>query len=289
VALAALLGLTGVAISQLFEARHQRDAARAQTQRAEGFNNVVTSLLSQVGPDGRALQPEELLDRAVLELQARYADDPDFLVDMLIRISGRYLDLSNHNKELSTLVQAEEIARRTGKSSLIYDVQVNTVETELFLGHKPEARKRMEEARRLLPTLRPAPALHNYLRAEAELAKAEGDIPRAIDYLERGRREMEAADNIHGNGYHGLLSVLRLYYWFAGDNLKAYDYAQRMVEINKAHHREETVSGKTARMLVANSTYSLGQVVRSRQLFLEAIPEVEPWDSERSKEWRKMG
>ena len=83
--------------------------------------------------------------------------------------------------------------------------------------------------------------------------------------------------------------MLRLYYWFAGDNLKAYDYAQRMVEINKAHHREETVSGKTARMLVANSTYSLGQVVRSRQLFLEAIPEVEPWDSERSKEWRKMG
>jgi hypothetical protein len=57
-----------VAISQLFEARHRATPPERKTQRAEGFNNVVTSLLSQVGPDGRALQPEELLDRAVLEL-----------------------------------------------------------------------------------------------------------------------------------------------------------------------------------------------------------------------------
>jgi hypothetical protein len=63
---------------------------------------------------------------------------------------------------------------------------------------------------------------------------------------------MEAAGNIHGNSYHGLLSVLRLYYWFCRRQPEGVlRTREQMVEINKTHHREETVSGKTARMLFA--------------------------------------
>jgi serine/threonine-protein kinase len=281
----ALLGLTFVAISQLFEARRQRDAARAQQRLAEGFNNVATSLLSQVGPGGRALTPEELLDRAVTETSARYADDVPFLVDMLIRISGRYMDLSKHEKELATLVQAEDLARRAGDAALLFRVQTNTVETELVLGRKVEARRRIEEARALLPSLRPAPSVHDYLRAEAEVAQADGKVLEAIDYLEKGRRALEESGNTHGNSYAGLLSVLRLHYAVAGNVREAHEYALRMVDNVRAHQREQTVGGTSARATFAVSVYSLGEVEKSRGLFEEAIPELQDWTPGKPTSW----
>jgi serine/threonine-protein kinase len=281
----ALLAVALIAIMQLFEARRQRDQAQAQTQRAEAFNTVITSLLSQVGPDGRALAPEELLDRAVDEMQARYAGDLPFLVDMLIRISGRYLDLRKHEKELATLVKAEEFARQSGDTKLIFRVQVNTVETELALGRKAEARRRIDEARALLPAVEPLPKPHEYLRAEAEVAKAEGDVPRAIEYLEQGRRALEADDDTHGNGYHGMLSMLRLYYSLAGDTRTAHDYAQRMVESNRQHDREQSASGTTANAVLAVSVYSCGEVERARSLFEAAIPEFKRWSPGTPTSW----
>jgi serine/threonine-protein kinase len=284
-AVLALLGLTFVAISQRSEARRQRDEAQAQQRLAESFNNVATSLLSQVGPGGRALTPEELLDRAVAETSARYANDVPFLVDMLIRISGRYMDLFKHEKELATLVQAEELARRAGDPALLFRVQTNTVETELALGRKAEARRRIEEARALLPSLRPPPSVHDYLRAEAEVARVEGKVVEAIDYLEKGRRALEEAGNTHGNSYQGLLSVLRLYHALAGNVREAHAYALRMVDNNRVHQREQTAGGTTARAVLAASVYSLGEVEKSRRLFETALPELDGWSPGKPTSW----
>jgi serine/threonine-protein kinase len=278
----ALLSLTGVTISQLIDARRQRDEARAQTQRVQAYNTVVTSLLSQVGPGGRALTAEELLDRAVAEMQATFAEDPAFLVDMLIRISGRYLDLRNNTKELATLVRAEEVARRTADPNLIFRVQVNTVETELALGHTQQAKLRIEEARRLLPALESPPPLNAYLRAEAEVAKANGDLPAAIGYLEKARSELEKSGDTDGNTYSGLLSVLRLFYALDGNVRSAHDYAVRMVESHRLHQRERSVAGVTARAVLAVSFYDLGEVERARTLFEEAIPDVVGWTAGQS-------
>lgn len=276
-AILALLTLTGVTVAQLLEARRQRDAARAQTRRAEAFNSVVTSLLSQVGPGGRALSPEELLDRAVHEMEATYADDPEFLVDMLIRISGRYLDLRNNVKELATLERAESIARRAGARAAIFDVQVNTVETELALGHKQQAKARIEEARRLLPTLDPTPPPHEYLRAEAEVAKANGDVAAALGYLEQGRRALEDAGQTAGNSYAGLLSVLRLFHTLDGNVRVAHDYALQMVDLHRRHDREQSAAGITSRAVLAVSFASVGEVARAGAMFEAAVPEVVDW------------
>lgn len=274
VASLALASTTLVAITQLVEARRQRDEARAQTQRADAFNNIITSLLSQVGPAGRALSPEELLDRAVEEMEVRYSDDPAFLVGMLIRISGRYFDLRNNHKEHATLVKAEQIARRSGDAALLFDVQVNTVETELAAGRTQQAQARIESARQLLVSIKEPPPLDDYLRAEAEVAKAGGDLLAAIGYLERARRVLEVEGRTHGNSYGGILSTLAAYNALAGNPLEAHHYALQLVEVDKRHGREQTVGGIIARTSLATSFYNLGEVQRARVAFEEAIPEL---------------
>ncbi len=285
----ALAALTIFAMAELIEVRHQRDEVRAQMQLAEGFNTVVTSVLSQTGPGGRALSPEELLDRAVDEVQARYADNPGFLVDMLIRISGRYFDLGDHNQEYATLVRAEEIARQTGDPSLIFLVQSNTVETELYLGRRREAHRRLEEATRLLPELRPPPPLVAYQRAAAQLAEADGDFPAAIVYLERARQEMESTGDIHGNSYAGLLSVLRLCHFLAGELREAHRNALEMVEVHRRHHRENSVAGMISRGVLAMSCGDLGQVARSRVMLEEVFPELTHPDTAEPGLWLVFG
>ncbi len=280
-----LAGLTAFSLVELVEVRRQRDEVRAQMQRAEGFNTVVTSLLSQKGENGRALTPEELLDRAVDEVRATYADDPAFLVDMLIRISGRYFDLADHRKELDTLVLAEEVARRADDPHLIFRVQANTVETELFLGRRQEAARRLAEARRLLPQLHPRPELDAYLRAEAEAAWTDGDMDGAIGFLEQARRELEDGGETHGNAYAGLLSVLRLYDSLAGRRREAYRVAREMVDLHARHHRDDSVAGTVSRVVLAMSCYDIGEVERARDLFEEAVPEVKDPRTARTGAW----
>jgi serine/threonine-protein kinase len=266
-AVVALVALTVVAVVQGLEAQRQRDEAREQARRAEAFTGVVTSLLSQVGPGGRALTPGELLDRAVAEMTATYADDPAFLVGMLIRISGRYYDLQDSQKELATLVEAERVARRAKAPALLFDVQANTVETELSLGHVREATRRIEEARRLLPGLKPEPDLEDYLRAEAKVARANGDHAGAIGYLERARALLERRGDVHGNSYPGILSELALSHAVLGDVRECYEIGRTIVDLDRAHGRESTAGTLTSRSGLAYLLMSLGEARRARAEF----------------------
>jgi serine/threonine protein kinase len=270
-AASALASVTLIALSQMTEARRQRDEAREQTQRADAFNTVVTSLLSQVGPGGRALSPEELLDRAVVEVESRYAAQPDFLIDMLLRISGRYFDLRNTNKELATLVKAETIARRTGSARQVVRVQCNTVETELSAGRKAEATQRMEEVRRLLPSLPDLPASlrSDCHRSEGELARASNDMPGAIRHLEQARRLLEEDDRTEGNGYPGILSTLATCQTQAGNPREAHAYTLQIVELDARLGRRDSMPGVISRASLAHSFYNLGDVRQARALFEE--------------------
>jgi serine/threonine-protein kinase len=270
-AVLALAAVTVVAVVERREARRQRDEAREQARRADAFTGVVTSLLSQVGPGGRALGPGELLDRAVTEMKARHADDPAFLVDMLIRISGRYYDLRDSNKELATLVEAERVARGAKDPALVFDVQVNTVETELSLGRVHEATRRIEEARGLLPGLEPQPDLEDYFRAEAEVARTRGDHAAAIGYLERARALLESRGDVHGNTYPGILSELALSHAVLGDVRECFEISRTIVEVDRRHGREQSMPGLYSRLALAYLFTSVGEPLRSRDAFEEII------------------
>lgn len=280
IAVLALVTSTAVAVSQLVEARRQRDEAqrqqeeaRQQAQRAEAFNTVVTSLLSQSGPGGRPFTQEELLDHAVGEMEALYAGDPPFLIDMLIRISGRYLDLANANKEYATLVRAEEVAKRAGDPVLIFDTMINTVETDLERGDYKAAKQRLENAQALLPTIGKPPHMVEYLRAQAIVAEAEGNVPAALEYVDGARRDLEAEGKIHGNTYVGILSLLRLYHTDSGNVREAHDVAVKWAALEKSNRRENSRSGLHSRIVLAASVHARGEALHARDLFEAAGPD----------------
>jgi len=268
----ALIAVTAFAVSQMLEAERQRDEAEAQRQRSDGYSTAITSLLSQVGPDGRALRPEGLLERAVEQVEATYADDPAFLVHMLILISGRYYDLGNTNLEYATLLKAERIARDRGDQVLLYKVQCNTVETELAAGRKAAAVQRIAEAQSLKAVIDDVPPLDQAacLRAQAEMANADGDMTGALNHLEEARGALEKSGHTRGNVYSGILSILAGYNSEAGNLLTAHDYFLKLVELDRQLGRQDSMPGLIARVSLATSFRALGQVQRAASIHREA-------------------
>jgi serine/threonine-protein kinase len=274
----ALVLTAGFALYQMHDARVQRDEARAQTRRAEGFNDVITTLLSQVGPGGRALSAEELLDRVTAEVQAYYADDRATLVDQLVRISGRYYDLRKTNKEYAALVAAEAAARKSGDALLLLDVQCNTVETELGLDNLPRARQRMAEAMNILKTRNDVDdGLHSdCLRAEAQLSARDHDMNAALEQLKEGTRVLEEHGRIEGNRYTGMLSLLAGFSTRAGHYVDANRYQTQMQELDRRFHREDSVAGVIGKSGMAESILDLGQLTRAKELAEQALSAFDP-------------
>jgi len=266
-----LVFVTGFAVVQMLEAQRQRDEAQAERQRADGFSTAMTSLLSQLGPGGRPLRPDELLQRAVEQVEATYADDPSFLVHMLILISGRYYDLRDTNLEYATLVRAEQAARKSGNPALVFQVQCNTVETELAAGRKAEAARRLDEALGLVTVIGDVPVLDHAacLRAQAEIASADGDVSGALEHLEKARGILEAGGRTKGNVYAGILSILAAYNGQTGNALKAHEYHVKLVELDERLGRENSMPGVIARGSLAMSFRNLGQVQRAYEMHLD--------------------
>ena len=264
----ALMVATAVTALQSIEAQQQRDEARLQLRRAQASNDFVTSLLSQAGPDGRGLTPVQLLDRGMDAIRQRYGDDPQFAIDMLLVLSGRYMDLGRTDKEYEALLEAESLARRAGAPATLLNVLCNTVETEVMAGRREAARARMQEARRLLAGLDVVdPMIEvNCLRQEAALLERE-DIAAAIELLERAKKILEANDRIYGNVYSSLFSWLSAFNRHAGRYLAAHRLHEQEVAIYARHRREQTVAATLARADLAHSWYGLGEVRRALAMY----------------------
>lgn len=268
----ALVAITAFALLQMREAERQRDLADAQRQRSDGYGTAITSLLSQVGPEGRALRPEELLERAVQQVEATYSDDPAFLVHMLILISGRYYDLQNTRLEHWTLIKAEQAARDSGDPLLLYKVHCNTVETELAAGRRAAAVQRINESLELKAIVGEVPPLDQAacLRAQAEMAKAGGNMGAALSHLDEARDVLEKSGYTKGNVYAGILSMLAGYNGEAGNVLRAHHYAVKLVELDKRLGRQDSMPGLIARGALATIFRELGQVKRAASMHEEA-------------------
>ena len=96
-------------------------------------------MLGSVGEGGKPMSMLQILDQGLLLLEKQFADDPRFVVHKLINMSGRFMDTGATDKEYAALVKAEQMARKIGDAALLAEVQCDTVETEIALGHMAPA------------------------------------------------------------------------------------------------------------------------------------------------------
>ncbi len=231
---AALALAAVVTTAEMFDARKQRDEARLQAKRAEAEARFTNLVMEQSGPGGRPLTREEILDRSVELLDQQYGNDPRFIANALIPISGRYMDRGNTAKEMAVLEKAESIARRISDPVLLIDVQCNTVETELSMGRLDRAEQRMSEARVLLAHTPETPLRTRIVcvHAEATLADARGDRVAAVERIETAIAMQEREDRTSST-YRYLLSHAQGLYLHAGRPQEAYATVEKTLSLLK--------------------------------------------------------
>lgn len=270
---AAALGLivvTVFALIQTHEARLQRDEARYQAKRAEAVGRFMTLMMGQAGSDGRPVTAEQILDNGLELLEKQYGEDPEFMVDMLVRMSGRYMDMGNTRKEHAALVRAESLARNVGPLSLA-KVQCNTVETEIALGDLAAARTRLEDG---VAALQRASGDRTDMQitcmnAQAVLASAEGKVDEALQLVERAVALNEREGDVTNNQFITLLSHLEYLYGMLGDAKKALATNQRSQQYLEQTGRSSTQSLLAAKHTEATLLADLGEIRAALALELD--------------------
>ena len=211
---------------QLQVAGAQRAEARYQERASTAASDLMSGLLSEIGPGGEALKPEQLLDRGRELAQKNHAGNPALLSELLIGLVVRYQMLGKRKSELELRALAEEAARRSGDANTLAQALCAGVSAEIETGQAEIAQARVSEARRVLRASA-APARlaveHVCLNAEADLAGARSDSVAAVRYSQQGVDLFEAAGERDGMAYVVALGNLAYHLHDAGQTKPAFD------------------------------------------------------------------
>jgi eukaryotic-like serine/threonine-protein kinase len=219
-----LIATTSFALTQMSEARRQRDAARAELLRAEAANDFSSLMLEEVGDGGRILTRRQLLDRGVELLDARHGSDPAFVAEMLTQLAGRFGDEERNDRSMALTQRALAIARTTDDPGLLALTLCSAAHQEHEGGIRTDVDRWLAEAARELQTLS-APPLRvstTCLRARAWRASDIGDATTAAALLEQAHALQLSAGLQTGLEYTSVLNDLGYIYYNQGRYADAY-------------------------------------------------------------------
>jgi len=216
--LALLAGVVGVAW-QAVEAGRERDEALFQAEIATAKGNLVNLILDAIGQAGRPLSQREILDRSVQLVDKQFAHNPRIAVGLLLPIAGEYFTLGDAEKDFAVMRRAGEIAATSGDPQLIADTACNTVNTELRRGHPQQAKEQLKAGLQALQRVARARLATSVecMRAEADVARADGDLERAVERLSVALARLERDGQAGSNLYPMVISYLTVLHAQRGD------------------------------------------------------------------------
>jgi eukaryotic-like serine/threonine-protein kinase len=123
----ATTALTGMALilaiiittAQWFEARHQRDIAKVQLQRAAAFGDLVSIVLNESGHAGEALTTGQLLERGERLVRSEFASSDDLRSQLLFTLAQLYAHVGATDKQRALYRESHDLAMRSGELGLI--------------------------------------------------------------------------------------------------------------------------------------------------------------------------
>jgi hypothetical protein len=230
----AVLTLFGASIAttvEMLEAHRQRDHAVLETKRAQYQAQYAYQLLSDVGEEGKPVTTKQLLDRGIRVLEKNYGDDPRFVINSLVNISGRYMDLGDTQGEHVALLKAEHLALKVGDTEQITRVQCDLVPNELALGETARAAQHMRDG---LAGLAKLPDASQEDRVECGLAQArllwsQADLDGAIVAASNTGHLLEAGQHTANPNYATVATMLQLLLNEQGRYRESLDWSHRLV------------------------------------------------------------
>ena len=223
-----LVTATVVTYLQKVEADRQRQEAQSAAKKADVSYRFLSEMVEEIGAEGGALSPTQILDRGMYLLDQRSGADSTATVDLLRQMATFYDDLFDTQKELQVFTRAEILARRLGYTEGVIAVNSDLIDTELTLGRRDRAEARLAEAQRLLAGLhRPVPLLSAVVEEQAGVIESANDHNEAaIRHTERGLEILNASGDADDPLYPALLSRMSLYHDELGHPMEAHRYTE---------------------------------------------------------------
>ncbi len=222
----ALLAATGVTTWQMLEARAQREEARAQARRSAATQDFLTVMVTEIGADGGAKTPRQMLDRGLNLLNSSPVSEPRFLIGQHVLLGTLYSSIGQTDREAELLARAESLARHAGDDSGLIQALCEQIDVALTTGQRDKARARLSEAQLLLTRQRPPLKEReaSCLIGAADLAEADNRLSDALVLAEQSLSILKAS----GMERHALvgsaLSRLSKYHDILGHARLAHDF-----------------------------------------------------------------
>lgn len=178
----ALIVTGGLAVLQMLEAQHQRQAAEQQDARAGAVDDYLGLILADAGVSGKPFTTEELLEKAAQSIVAVYGSaDNRLAIEQTIEIGNIYANFQQHSKALELLEPAHARALKAGYRDLARESACALGRIYYDVGKAKEAEALIKPA--LSELRRQAPhsnILATCLRSQAHLDQLNEDFAAAL-------------------------------------------------------------------------------------------------------------
>jgi serine/threonine-protein kinase len=257
---------------QAIEARRERDEALFQAESARARGSLVNMIQGSIGEGGRPLSQREILDRSVQLVEKQFMRDPRIAIGLLLLIAGQYFSLGDVENDFAVMQRAGEIAAASGDPQLIADVACNTVNTEIRRGNLDKAKEQLKTGQAALQAITQPRfgSVIECLRAEADIAHEDGDLPRAIDRLLEALDHLERAAPNGADLYPSITSNLSVLYEERGDLAASFAMLKREQQHEEEAARTDSVDYLGARASEAGILMKWGEY-RAAKIIIDDV------------------
>lgn len=266
---------------QLEQTRVQRAEARYMARASAASADLMSSLLADIGAAGKPLSPVQLLERGRELVAKNYAAAPGLQSELLVGLAVRYQLINRPDRELELRALGEQAARRANDANLLANALCAGVAADIDAGRTAVAQARVDEARRVIATMKSQPRLlvsHVCLNAEADLATARLDTVEAIRVSQQAVKLFEDADERDGLPYLVALGNLAYHHERAGQLAPAFEIMVKLGQTMDASGRTTTRDRLTAMINQGHLRVYFGELAEAFALFREAVQRAQGTD-----------
>jgi hypothetical protein len=238
----ALVGTSVFALAQMFTARSQRDHALAEAQRAQAQADltefVIGDSLSRIPGD----LVRDRLDRARKFIARRYAGSPALAAQLLIDVSGRYIDIGEYRTGAAVIRDVESINARLHDPELTAQLACNRTEDLVLGADLPGARTQLATGLDNLGRVEyPKPnTVAECADAAALVWQAQGNYGQAVARLRQAQRMLTQAGMYGTSRYTSTTNNLGRALVLAGDYRGAWTVLSDLLALMREMGRSET-------------------------------------------------
>ncbi len=237
-----LLFSTAFSLQKMHEAQQQRDLARYQQRHVQATNDFLNLLFEEIGPEGKPLTLEELIDRGVSMLDKQFEFKPKFVGYMLFELSQAYRSLGKQNKMKDLLTKAAEVAHQQSDGDLL-SIVLCTQAFE-YVGLDREFSHQQYEAAMYEQTRLSRPSLTSEVvcnHAKATLLESRGDLTGALQVIENTLLRLNEADSANGSLHFLLANRKTLLHYNLGNREKVLESNKELLHLYEQTGRSSTI------------------------------------------------